>query len=220
MVRADRGAVPETQEALSCHHVWPLLPTLRQATHRRSLQYRRHSIQPDHSCMGLQRRTYDIPTHHPADRETGNRELVLMRWGLVPFSFFTKQLSDVKGVSTINARAETVEESPTWRTPFKKRRCLVPADGFYEWLRVDPKNKQPFAFRMANDAPFAFAGLWDAWREPDGGWVQSFSIITTEANELMSPIHTRMPVILHPRDYDRWLAREGTRPPLELLRPF
>jgi putative SOS response-associated peptidase YedK len=79
-----------------------------------------------------------------ADRETGDRELVLMRWGLVPF--FTKQLSDVKGVSTINARAETVEKSPTWRTPFKKRRCLVPADGFYEWLRVDPKNKQPFAF--------------------------------------------------------------------------
>src|ERR1035438_10121862 len=79
-----------------------------------------------------------------ADRETGDRELVLMRWGLVPF--FTKQLSDVKGVSTINARAETVEKSPTWRTPFKKRRCLIPADGFYEWTRSEPKNKQPLPF--------------------------------------------------------------------------
>jgi putative SOS response-associated peptidase YedK len=79
-----------------------------------------------------------------------------MRWGLVPF--FTKQLSDVKGISTINARAETVEKSPSFRTPFKKRRCLVPADGFYEWKKLDPKTKQPFAFRMGDGAPFAFAG--------------------------------------------------------------
>ncbi len=151
-------------------------------------------------------------------RETGERELLLMRWGLVPF--FTKQLSDVKGISTINARAEGIEKSPTWRGPFQKRRCLVPADGFYEWKRLDAKTKQPFAFRMRDDAPLAFAGLWDAWKEPDGQWLQSFSIVTTEANELMSAVHTRMPVILHPRDYSRWLERDLERPPVDLLRPF
>jgi putative SOS response-associated peptidase YedK len=96
--------------------------------------------------------------------------------------FFTKLLSDVKGISTINAKAETVETSPTFRTPFKKRRCLVPADGYYEWARLDEKTKQPYAFRMKNDAPFAFAGLWDAWKAPDGSWLQSFSILTTDAN--------------------------------------
>ena len=94
------------------------------------------------------------------DKETGQRELVLMRWGLVPF--FTKLLSDVKGISTINAKAETVETSPTWRTPFNKRGCLVPAVGFYEWHRIDEKTKQAYAFRMKDDAPFPFAGLWDA----------------------------------------------------------
>ena len=151
-------------------------------------------------------------------RDTGARQLVLMRWGLVPF--FTKQLSDVKGISTINAKAETVEKSPTWRGPFNKRRCLVPADGFYEWKRLDEKTKQPFAFRMVNDEPLAFAGLWDAWKAPDGSWLQSFSIITTDANELMSQVHTRMPVILKPEDYDRWLSRESDRPPRDLLRPF
>lgn len=153
-----------------------------------------------------------------SSKETGVRELVLMRWGLVPF--FTKNLSEVKGVSTINAKAETLENSPTWRAPFRKRRCLVPADGFYEWKRLDEKNRQPFAFRMKDDSPFAFAGLWDAWKAPDGSWLQSFSIVTTEANELMSLVHTRMPVILHPRDYNRWLERESERPPVDLLRPF
>jgi putative SOS response-associated peptidase YedK len=151
-------------------------------------------------------------------RETGDRELVLMRWGLV--SFFTKQLSDIKGVSTINAKAENVEKSPTWRTPFQKRRCLVPASGYYEWKRLDAKTKQPFAFRLRDDAPLAFAGLWDAWKDPTGEWLQSFSIITTDANELTSEVHTRMPVILHPRDYSRWLERDLDRPPVDLLRPF
>jgi putative SOS response-associated peptidase YedK len=130
-------------------------------------------------------------------KETGQRELVLMRWGLVPF--FTKQLSDVKGISTINARAETIETSPTFRRPFKMRRCLVPADGFYEWLRVDEKTKQPYAFRMKDDAPLAFAGVWDAWKAPDGSWLQSYSILTTFANDLTARVHSRMPVILHPQ---------------------
>jgi putative SOS response-associated peptidase YedK len=86
------------------------------------------------------------------------------------------------------------------------RRCLVPADGFYEWLRVDEKTKQPYAFRMKDDAPFAFAGVWDGWKARDGSWLQSYSIITTFANELAARVHNRnrMPVILHPIDYDRW----------------
>jgi putative SOS response-associated peptidase YedK len=160
-----------------------------------------------------------------ADKETGERELAVMRWGLVPF--FTKDLKDIKGASTINARAETLEKSPMWRGPFKKRRCLVPADGFYEWKKLDAKRKQPYAFLLRSQSPFAFAGLWDAWRDPKaaedapgGGWLQSFTIVTTEANELVAPMHDRMPVILEPRDYDRWLDREAERPPLDLLRPL
>jgi putative SOS response-associated peptidase YedK len=154
-----------------------------------------------------------------ANRETGERELEMMRWGLVPY--FAKSPAEFKGFSTINAKAETVATNPTWRTPFRKRRCLVPADGFYEWKRTTAKEKQPYAFGMATEQPFAFAGLWDAWKEPDGGWLISYAIITTDANELMEPVHTRMPVILKPDDYDRWLSRdENERPPLDLLRPF
>ena len=152
-------------------------------------------------------------------REDGSREIVLMRWGLIPF--FTKNLSDVKGISTINTRAESILKSPTWREPFKKRRCLVPASAFYEWKKLDAKTKQPYAFTVSNAAMFAFAGLWDAWKDGQGQWLQSFSIVTTEANELMSSVHTRMPVILHKRDYARWMSRDVTdQPPIDLLRPF
>jgi putative SOS response-associated peptidase YedK len=97
----------------------------------------------------------------------------------------------------------------------------VPADGFYEWKKISPKEKQPYAFAVSNNEPFAFAGLWDAWKEPGGGWLISYAVITTDANELMQPIHNRMPVILKPKDYDRWLLRDETAvPPLDLLRPF
>jgi putative SOS response-associated peptidase YedK len=152
-------------------------------------------------------------------REDGIREMVLMRWGLIPF--FTKDISKVKGISTINARSEVVPTAPTWREPFKKRRCLVPASFFYEWKALDAKTKQPYAIGVTDSPVFAFAGLWDAWKDGQGHWLQSFSIVTTEANELMSSVHTRMPVILHPRDYDRWLSRELTdQPPVDLMRPF
>ena len=152
-------------------------------------------------------------------RESGGREMVLARWGLVPF--FTKQLSDVKGLSTINARAESITTAPTWREPVKKRRCIVPASAFFEWSKISPPLKQPYVFELANGHPIGFAGLWDAWKDKDGHWLQSFAIVTTKANELMSRVHPRMPVILHPRDYDRWLDREETeRLPLDLLRPL
>ncbi len=152
-------------------------------------------------------------------RDTGEREMVLARWGLVPF--FTKQLSDIKGLTTINARAETITKAPTWREPFRKRRCLVPANAFYEWPKAGDSPKQPYAFELSNGAPMAFAGLWDAWKDKEGHWLQSFAIVTTEANELLAWMHPRMPVILEPRDYDRWLDRaELEQLPLDLLRPF
>jgi putative SOS response-associated peptidase YedK len=153
-------------------------------------------------------------------RDTGERELAQMRWGLVPF--FTKDLSSLRAFSTINARAESIAKSATYREPFKKRRCLVPASGFFEWKKLDAKNKQPFAFDLANGKMMAFAGLWDAWKDPKNDqWLQSYTIITTEANELMAPVHNRMPVILHPGNFDRWLDREvSDQPPIDLLRPF
>ena len=130
-------------------------------------------------------------------------------------------IKEIKGIST-NARAETVITSHSCREPFKKRRYLVAASGFYEWKRLDPKNKQPFAFDFVNGKMMAFAGLWDAWKDPTNGkWLQSYTIITTDANELMAIVHDRLPVILHP-DFDRWLDRDSdpSRPPLDLLRKF
>ena len=117
-------------------------------------------------------------------RESGDRELVLARWGLVPF--FTKDLNDVKGLSTINARAETITKAPTWREPFKKRRCIVPVNSFYEWPKAGKPPKQPYSFELANGNLMGFASLWDAWKDAQGHWLQSFAIVTTEANELMA----------------------------------
>ncbi len=154
------------------------------------------------------------------NRESGEREIVMMRWGLIPH--FAKTLADFKGLSNINVKAETIQQRPMWRVPFQKRRCLVPADGFYERQKVDPKTKKPFFYSLNNGEPFAFAGLWDAWKDPGNNeWLLSFAVITTEPNELTAKVHNRMPVILHPRDYDRWLKR-GTveQLPTDVLRPF
>ena len=130
--------------------------------------------------------------------------------------------SELKGFSTINAKAETVLEKALWRGPFQKRRCLVPADGFYEWQKIDAKTKRPFVYTLTNGEPFALAGFWDAWKDPaNGEWLQTFAVITTFANELPGKVHDRMPVILHPRDYDRWLVRgETVQLPTDLLRPY
>ncbi len=167
-------------------------------------------------------------THQPVirqSRDTGDRELVLMRWGMVPF--FAKTLNEFKGFSTINAKSENVMSNQMWRVPFERRRCLIPADGFYEWKILKGKTKQPYAFEMASGEPFAFAGLWDAWKEPKKSpqtvdtWLQSFTILTTDPNELTAQVHTRMPVILRPADYNRWLTRsDPEHPPVDLLRPY
>lgn len=152
------------------------------------------------------------------DSETGDRELTIMRWGLIPF--FAK---DAKiAYSTINARAETVATSPVFREPMKRRRCLVPATGFYEWQALDKKSKQPWAIELADGNLFAFAGLWDRWKDKATGQpMEAYTIITTDPNELLKPIHNRMPVILSPQDYSRWLdPGEPSQLPIDLLRPY
>ena len=152
------------------------------------------------------------------DSETGERELTIMRWGLIPF--FAK---DAKiAYSTINARAETVASSPVFREPMKRRRCLVPATGFYEWQALDKKSKQPWAIELADEDLFVFAGLWDRWKEKATGEpLETYTIITTDPNELLEPIHNRMPVILSPQNYSRWLdPGDPAQLPVDLLRPF
>lgn len=156
------------------------------------------------------------------NRDTGKREFALMRWGLVPF--WAKD--DKCGYSTINARAEEMAAKPAFREALKKRRCLVPADAFYEWQRIDAKNKQPYAIALNSGEPYAFAGLWERWKTRQGSSLETFSIVTTGPNELMRPIHDRMPVILERRDQDRWLdclagdSVETAKPPIDLLRPY
>ena len=126
-----------------------------------------------------------------------------MRWGLIPS--WTK--SAAAGTPMINARAETVAERPTFRTAFRRRRCLILADGYYEWQR-NGSRRTPFRITLASGEPFAFAGLWETWRDPDGELVRSCAIITTTANGMLSPIHDRMPAIL-PRELESlWLDHD------------
>jgi putative SOS response-associated peptidase YedK len=123
-----------------------------------------------------------------------------MRWGLIP-----KWAKDAAIASKlINARAETLSEKPAFREAFKRRRCLIPADGFYEWQTLG-KRKQAWHVKLQSGEPFAFAGLWDQWTAPDGAPVRTCTIVTTTPNELMSQFHHRMPVILHPADEATWL---------------
>lgn len=152
------------------------------------------------------------------DAETNQRELALLRWGLIPF-----WAKDAKiAYSTINAKAETLATAPAFREALRRRRCLVPADGFYEWQKLDAKTKQPWAIALRDGSPLAFAGLWETWKDKTTGQpLETYTIITTEPNELTSGLHNRMPVILAPRDYDRWLApADPARLPVDLLRPF
>jgi putative SOS response-associated peptidase YedK len=137
------------------------------------------------------------------------RELVLLRWGLIPF--WTKD--PTIGARMINARSETVAEKPAFRAAFKRRRCLVVADGFYEWQKQNG-GKQPFFIRLQDGRPFAFAGLWEHWAGADGSVIESCTLLTTEPNDLLRPLHNRMPVILLPRDYDLWLDPEMQKPGL------
>jgi putative SOS response-associated peptidase YedK len=166
---------------------------------------------------------YNIaPTQEAAiirqDPKQPRRKFSLMRWGLIPY--WAKDASI--GFKTINAMAETVTEKPAFREAIKKRRCLVPADGFYEWQPVGKKEKQPYNIGLADDGLFAFAGLWERWRDPAGAPINSFTILTTGANSLVAGLHDRMPVIVKPDDYDLWLDPGMTDPAglADLLKPF
>jgi putative SOS response-associated peptidase YedK len=145
------------------------------------------------------------------------RQLSLMRWGLIPA--WSKGSS--AAASMINARAETAATKPAFRDALKSRRCLIPADGFYEWSRAG-KTKQPYCFEVNEGELFAFAGLWDRWKDPSGRWVKSCSILTTTPNAVTSAVHDRMPVILDPDAYDVWLdpGMNDVIAISELLKPF
>lgn len=149
--------------------------------------------------------------------ESGARHLVSLQWGLVP----SWARDPSVGNRLINARAESVADKPAFRAAFRRRRCLVLADGFYEWRRSGPK-KQPFFIRLRDDRPFAFAGLWESWEGADHSALETCTIITTGPNELMEPIHDRMPVILASDDYEPWLDPAVQKPEqlAPLLRPY
>ena len=144
----------------------------------------------------------------------GRRELVSMRWGLVP-SWWSKPLKEMR-LATFNARAETVATKPMFRSAFKRNRCIVPASGYYEW-ETTPSGKQPYYFTPKDGPILSIAGLWDEWRDPDTGKpLRSCTMIITEPNEFVAKVHDRMPALLAPNQFEPWLSgRAGT----EILRP-
>ena len=147
---------------------------------------------------------------HPQTRE---RRLDLLRWGLVPH--WAKDPKSVR--MTFNARGETIAAKPMFRDAFARRRCLVPADFFYEWQTVDGA-KQPWAIAREDGQPLAFAGLWEGWRGADGTIIRSYTIVTTSANEALRSLHERMPVVLEAADWPLWLG-EAEGDPARLIRP-
>jgi putative SOS response-associated peptidase YedK len=145
------------------------------------------------------------------------QEAALLRWGLIP----SWSRDAAIGNKLLNARAETVAEKPSFRSAFKKRRCVLPASGFYEWQKQGIGRKQPYFIRPGDGGVFAFAGLWESWHDPEGEIFETCTIITTTANELMRPIHDRMPVILDPTLEGQWLDSGASGDALHsLLLPY
>src|ERR1051326_5364853 len=164
----------------------------------------RYNIAPTQPILAL---ANNDPTH-----------LDFFHWGLVP-----TWANDTKiGNQLCNARAESLAARNPFKHAYKRRRCLIPADGFYEWKKIDKKTRQPLYIRLKSGRPFAFAGLWENWHSPQGSELKSATIITTEPNSLIRDIHDRMPVILRPEHYQRWLdAGEKSPPELDpLLVPY
>jgi putative SOS response-associated peptidase YedK len=154
-----------------------------------------------------------VVRRHP---ESGARHLDSLRWGLVPH-----WAKDASGAARLmNARSEGIEGKPSFREAFARRRCLVPADGFYEW-RQEGAVKQPYAVALASGEPMALAGLWEGWKQPDGSWLRSYTIVTTTANAKQALVHHRMPVLLARADWPAWLGEAEAEPDglLALLRP-
>ena len=149
------------------------------------------------------------------NRHTGEVSLDPLRWGLIPY-----WCEDPKGGrKPINAKAETVANLPMFRDAYARRRCILPVDGFFEWKAIKgSKAKQPFAIAMRDGTPFGIAGVWENWKDPAAEWQRTFAVITMPANELVGQIHDRMPAILRPAQYDRWLGDEPD--PRDLLQSF
>ena len=166
------------------------------ARHERS-----YNVAPRATVYAIRDRRSD--GDHATDDEGRRRYLSELRWGLVP-----SWAKDPKaGDRMINARAESLADKPAYERAFRRHRCLVPADGFYEWQRRGSR-KQPMFIHRRDGETMAFAGLWAAWRDatdPDGEWLRSCTIVTTDANNTVAPLHDRMPVVLEERDWDRWL---------------
>lgn len=141
------------------------------------------------------------------------RRLQLFRWGLIP-----SWSKEVNKIPLINAKSETIEGKPSFNKAFKSRRCLVPADGFYEWVHAG--RKLPYRFTLKDESLFAFAGIWDCWRNQSGETVNSFAILTTEANEVMQDVHDRMPVILEKPHFESWLGNTDESQLKPLLKPI
>ncbi len=150
------------------------------------------------------------------DAERQRRQFTFLTWGLIP-----SWAKDIKiGARMINARSETVAEKPAYRSAFKYRRCLIPASGFYEWQRRRG-GKQPYYIALHDHQPFAIAGLWERWQSPDGSVIESCTLLTTTPNELIRPLHNRMPVILPPVVFQEWLSPRTPATRLQpLLRPY
>jgi putative SOS response-associated peptidase YedK len=160
--------------------------------------------------------TQQVPIVRTGPGDQHDRELAMVRWGLIPF--WAKDASI--GARMINARAEGIADKPAFRAALRSRRYLVPADGFYEW-QATPGRKLPWRITLKDGGPFAFAGLWERWdKAPDGIPVESCTIVTTSANQLLRPLHDRMPVILAPDDHAAWLGEDAVREVGELLRPY
>jgi putative SOS response-associated peptidase YedK len=170
---------------------------------------------PTGDAPGAAAPRYNIAPSQPilAFPNDGRNQAQVFAWGLIP----SWADDPANGNRMINARAESLAEKPAFRTAFRRRRCLIPADGFYEW-RKQGKRKTPMYVRMKSHQPFAFAGLWEVWRSPDGSEVPSCTIITTEPNELLKDIHNRMPAVLRPEHYKPWLDPGEKRP--DELRPM
>jgi putative SOS response-associated peptidase YedK len=146
----------------------------------------------------------------------GERQIQMLRWGLIPH--WSKDASSASKM--INARAETIAEKPAYRGTFQKHRCLVLADGFYEWKKTSD-GKVPIRFTLKSGEPFAFAGLWENWKDPQGEWIKTFTIITGKPNELVSSVHDRMPMMLLPENEKVWLDNDaGETIWQDVLRPY
>lgn len=153
---------------------------------------------------------------HPWQQPEARLEAVQVKWGLLPS--WAKDASMAEKL--INARAESVAEKPAFRSAFRRMRCLIPADGFYEW-EATPSGKQPWFIHLKSKELLAFAGLWEHWQAPDGTPLETATIITTDANALVRPVHDRMPVILQPADYAAWLGAQTKAEDLKaLLKPL